>query len=93
MRLASVAIPFVLAFFSASLAFAAPASDGDADTSAQKGKQGNTTVYDFEDDNVDGELLSPEGALVAGRGRSKHANMITIRPHFIPELIKMARDI
>jgi hypothetical protein len=38
-------------------------------------------------------LLSPEGALVAGRGRSKHANMITIRPHFIPELIKMARDI
>jgi hypothetical protein len=74
-------------------AWAAPAGDNEADASAAKGKQGGTTVYDFDDDNVDGELLSPEGANIASRGRTKHASLITIRPHFIPELIKMAQDV
>ncbi|MBL9099949.1 MAG: hypothetical protein JNL82_03270 [Myxococcales bacterium] len=74
-------------------AWAAP-SDTDADSAAAKGKgAGGTTVYDFDDDNVDGELLSPEGANIASRGRTKHASLITIRPHFIPELIKMAQDV
>jgi hypothetical protein len=75
-------------------AWAAPAGGGDADAAAAKGKNaGGTTVYDFDDDNVDGELLSPEGANIASRGRTKHASLITIRPHFIPELIKMAQDV
>lgn len=76
-------------------AWAAPtASDTEADASAAKGKgTSGTTVYDFDDDNVDGELLSPEGANIASRGRTKHASLITIRPHFIPELIKMAQDV
>ena len=66
----------------------------EADGAAMRGKNdAGATVYDFEDDNVDGEVLSPDGALISSRGRSKHASMITIRPHFIPELIKMARDI
>lgn len=73
-----------------STAWAAP----DADSSAMSGTNGEgVTVYDFEDDDVDGEVLSPEGANLSSRGRSKHASMITIRPHFIPELIKMANDI
>ena len=50
-------------------------------------------MYDFDDDNVDGELLSPEGANIASRTGAKHASLITIRPHFIPELIKMAQDV
>ena len=72
-------------------AFAAPA--GDADSAARSGSQGGATVYDFEDDNVDGETLSPTGANISSRGRTKHESMIKIRPHFIPELIKMANDI
>ena len=72
-------------------AMAAPA--GDADSSARSGSAGGATVYDFEDDNVDGELLSPTGANISSRGRTKHESMIKIRPHFIPELIKMANDI
>ncbi len=81
--------------FVSTSAYAAPASDQEADSAAMKGKGGGggTTVYDFDDDNVDGELLSPEGANVASRGRTKHASLITIRPHFIPELIKMANDV
>lgn len=73
-----------------STAWAAPA---DADSSALSGSADGVTVYDFDDDDVDGEILSPEGANLSSRGRSKHASMITIRPHFIPELIKMANDI
>ena len=71
-------------------AYAAPA---DADEAARSGSSGGATVYDFEDDDVDGEILSPEGANLSSRIGTKHASMITIRPHFIPELIKMSHDI
>ena len=81
---------FAAAFLLSATAWAAP----DADSAAMAGTNGEgVTVYDFEDDDVDGEVLSPEGANLSSRGRSKHASMITIRPHFIPELIKMANDI
>ena len=72
---------------------AAPAGGG-SDQSANRGQgAGGSTVYDFEDDNVDGELLSPEGALITSRSGSKHDSLITIRAGFIPEMIKAARDI
>lgn len=75
-------------------AFVSAAPAEDADSAALQGTNDEgLTVYDFEDDDVDGEVLSPEGANLSSRGRSKHASMITIRPHFIPELIKMANDI
>lgn len=80
--------------FVAILSTTASAQPGDADATALSGKTGDgVTVYDFEDDDVDGEVLSPEGANLSSRGRSKHASLITIRPHFIPEMIKMANDI
>ena len=88
-----IATALSVLFFSTT-AYAAPASDSDADSSANRGSNASgTTVYDFEDDNVDGELLSPEGANVSSRGRTKHASLITIRPAFIPEMIKMANDV
>ncbi|TPV92866.1 MAG: hypothetical protein B7733_23520 [Myxococcales bacterium FL481] len=65
----------------------------DADEAAFKGEQGGATVYDFEDDNVDGEILRPEGALINSRAGTRHASLITLRRHFIPELIRMAEDI
>ncbi len=84
---------FVSILLMSSSAWAAPAGSGDADAAANRGQQGGTTVYDFDDDNVDGELLSPEGANISSRGGAKHASLITIRPHFIPELIRMANDV
>jgi hypothetical protein len=76
-----------------SFVHAAPAGGG-SDQSANRGQDaGGSTVYDFEDDNVDGELLSPEGALITSRSGSKHDSLITIRAGFIPEMIKAARDI
>jgi len=88
----------IFAFLAASLvattASAAPEGGGDADDAARKGGgKGGVTVYDFDDDNVDGEVLRPEGANLAARGRVKHASLISIRPHFLRELINMARDV
>ena len=68
---------FAAALFVPALVEAAPAADADA--SAQRGQDaGGSTVYDFEDDNVDGELLSPEGALITSRSGSKHDSLIPI---------------
>lgn len=87
----------ILAFIAVSLfatTAAAGPEGGDADDAARKGSaKGGVTVYDFDDDNVDGEVLRPEGANLAARGRVKHASLISIRPHFLRELINMARDV
>lgn len=83
---------FIAAALWTTTASAAP-EDSDADDAARKGEKGGVTVYDFDDDNVDGEVLRPEGANLSSRGRVKHASLITIRPHFLRELINMARDV
>ncbi len=94
-KLLALTTTFALSMATASTAFAAPANDGDADDAARVGggDGGGTTVYDFDDDNVDGEILSPDGANVNSRARVKHASLITIRPHFISELISLSFDI
>ena len=92
MRISVSAVLVVASLALPSVAYAGPAGDSD-ENARVGGGGGKATVYDFEDDNVDGELLSPDGDGVQSRVRSKHANMITIRPHFITELIKMANDI
>lgn len=85
-------LSFLSTLLVASTAWAAP-TDQDADEAARTGSEGGLTVYDFDDDNVDGELLSPDGANIASRGAVKHASLIEIRPHFLRELINMARDV
>ena len=89
----AAAISFVTTMLVAGTAWAGPAGDTDADSAAFQGADGGVSVYDFEDDNVDGELLKPEGANIASRGRVKHASLINIRPHFLPELINLALDV
>lgn len=84
-------LAFVTTFALSTTAFAAPAEDADA--AALQGEEGGVTVYDFDDDNVEGEILSPDGANIASRGRIKHASLINIRPHFLRELINMAQDV
>lgn len=87
----STGIILAVALFAPAPGQAAPPKDGDE--AARVGAKSGSTIYDFEDDNVDGEVLSPQGANISSRGRNKHASLITIRPHFIQQLIKMANDI
>jgi hypothetical protein len=67
---------------------AAPAGGGD-DNVQYKAK----TVYDFEDDTVEGDLQRPDGELVDSMRKVKHSSLIEIRPDFIPEMLKSLEDI
>ena len=66
---------------------AAPAKAGDSVTYKQK------TVYDFDDDVVEGDLVRPDGEFVDSRRAAKHSSLIKIRENFIPEMLKSAEDI
>ena len=66
---------------------AAPPAGGDNVSYKQK------TVYDFDDDVVEGDLVRPDGEFVDSRRAAKHSSLIKIRENFIPEMLKSAEDI
>jgi hypothetical protein len=66
---------------------AAPPAEGGNVTYKSK------TVYDFDDDIVEGDLVRPDGEFVDSRKSAKHSSLIKIRENFIPELLKSAEDI
>jgi hypothetical protein len=69
---------------------AAAATAGGGDEAAQyKAK----TVYDFEDDTVEGDLQRPDGELVSAQKKAEHSSLIEIRKDFIPEMLKTLEDI
>ena len=51
------------------------------------------TVYDFDDDLVEGELQRPDGEYIDTRRKARHSSLIKIRQNFIPEMLKSAEDI
>ena len=51
------------------------------------------TVYDFEDDVVEGSFIRPEGEFLDARRARRHASLIKIRESFVPEMLKSAEDI
>ena len=67
-------------------AAAAPAGDDNVQYKAK-------TVYDFEDDTVEGDLQRPDGELVSSQKKAEHSSLIEIRKDFIPEIIKSAEDL
>ena len=69
-----------------------------ADKPAAGGGEGDVqykakTVYDFEDDMVEGDLQRPDGELVNSLKRTEHSSLIEIRKDFIPEMLKTLEDI
>lgn len=69
-------------------AFAQDAKGGGGDVTYK-----SKTVYDFDDDTVEGDLVRPDGEFVDTRKGAKHSSLIKIRENFIPEMIKSAEDI
>ena len=51
------------------------------------------TVYDFEDDTVEGDLQRPDGENVTANAKAQHSSLIEIRKDFIPEMLKTLEDI
>ena len=70
-------------------ATAAPAGGGADDNDQYKAK----TVYDFEDDMVEGDLQRPDGELIDSVRKAKHSSLIEIRKDFIPEMLKSLEDV
>lgn len=46
------------------------------------------TVYDFDDDTVEGDLVRPDGEMIDSTKKAKHSSLIKIRENFIPEMLK-----
>jgi hypothetical protein len=68
-------------------------SDADADEAARVRGSGQITAYDFEADNVEGLVVRDEGVPVPARMRERFPTLLKIRGHFIPELVRMAKDV
>lgn len=69
-----------------------PAYDTDADDAARVAGS-KTTEYIFDNEGVDGLVLRPEGMPVAAQARARFPSLLHIRGHFVPELVRMAKDL
>jgi hypothetical protein len=71
------------------LAFAVPA------LAQGKGKDDKKPVktYDFSGDEIDGELVKPDGDFLDTRKFASHTSLIRIRKDFIKEIVKSAEDL
>lgn len=68
-------------------------SSQEADDAAYVGEEGQTSVYEFADDKLTGEHLSPDGSLIPWRRPTQHPSLIDLRGHFMPELVRLALDL
>jgi hypothetical protein len=68
---------------------AAPAAGGAASGVQYKQK----TVYDFDDDTVEGDLVRPDGEMIDSTKKAKHSSLIKIRENFIPEMLKSVESL
>ena len=64
-----------------------------AAASSQVQEPNPVTHYDFEDDQVEGDLQRPDGELISSVSRAKQPSLIEIRRDFIPEILKMIDDL
>lgn len=71
----------------------APTNDTDADEAALKSSDGTVSVYEFADDTLTGEHLTPDGNLIPWRRPPQHPSLINLRGHFNPELIRLTLDL
>jgi len=49
--------------------------------------------YDFSADNIEGELIKPDGELVNSRKFAEHTSLIRVRQDFIREIVKSAENL
>jgi len=74
-------------------AFAQAKAGDSGGAGADDAKYKAKTVYDFEDDMVEGDLQRPDGELVNSLKKTEHSSLIEIRKDFIPEMLKSLEDI
>ena len=70
-----------------------PEATGDGNVGADGVVYKKETVYDFDDDLVEGALVKPDGERFMGETGSRTSSLIKIRLDFIPEMIKSVEDL
>ncbi len=60
---------------------------------AQKQDDKKVKTYDFTGDEIDGDLVKPDGEFVDTRKFANHTSLIRIRKDFIKEILKSAEDL
>ena len=84
-----LAIPsFAVAQDSMPSAGAARGGGGGGGTQVKK-----KTTYDFDGDDVNGNLVKPDGTGIQGEQHGKTSSLIDIRSDFIPEMLKTVEDL
>jgi hypothetical protein len=51
------------------------------------------TNYDFENDDITGELVRPDGDFIGSRKATVHSSLIKLRANFVPEMLKSANEV
>lgn len=75
-------------FATAVLVFALPAAHAQEKQDPKKAK-----TYDFTGDDIDGELVKPDGDFIDPRQFASHTSLIKVRRDFIKEIVKSAEDL
>jgi len=83
------------------LAFAVASLAGGSAFAQKKGKGpppaggGGDKVknYDFTGDNIEGELIKPDGEMVNAKKVAEHTSLIRVRADFIREIVKSAENL
>jgi hypothetical protein len=86
MRALAMALLLNVGFMSTALAEEMSAAPVQAETGPAP------KYFDFEDDQVEGDMQRPDGLLITGHRKAKHKSLIEIRTNFVPEIIKMTED-
>jgi hypothetical protein len=60
---------------------------------AGDGGNAKTKSYDFSADNIEGELVKPDGEMVKERKYAEHTSLIRVRADFIREIVKSAEEL
>ena len=71
-----------------------------ASAAAQEGKPPDpkvqyerTTVIDFEDDTIQGDLTRPDGEYIDARRKATHANLIKVRESFRDQVLESVGEL
>ena len=87
---------FAALTFAGAVALAFPMvaqAQGKGKKPAPKEETAKTKSFDFTGDEIDGELVRPDGDFLDTRQFANHGNLIRLRKDFIKEILKSAEDL
>ncbi|MFP4596874.1 MAG: hypothetical protein ACLFVJ_01395 [Persicimonas sp.] len=89
-----VVLVAVLSFMSPALLAAQDMPQPEVGQEGEGGEQyEEETVYDFDGDDVTGNLVKPDGEDVTAQTHGKTSSLIKIRSDFIPEMLESVEEL